>query len=48
VRQGCLLPPFFFLLAIDWVMRHPQLQTEWHNYSVHSGLRSMTWILQMT
>jgi hypothetical protein len=28
VRQGCLLPPFFFLLAIDWVMRHPQLQTE--------------------
>ena len=21
VRQGCLLPPFLFILAIDWIMK---------------------------
>jgi hypothetical protein len=28
VRQGCLLSPFLFLVAIDWVMKTPTAQRQ--------------------
>ena len=43
VRLGCLLLPFLFLLAIDWIMKQSASQKEME-YDGHRSHNRTTWI----
>ena len=48
VRQGCLLSPFMFLVAIYWVMKTTTQKTEEMESSGPSGASWTIWMLPMT
>ena len=48
VRQGCLLSPFLFLLAVNWIMRNSTDRDARRDPLGGNLPNLMTWTMQMT